>query len=133
MKVTRFDPAGELIIVGARIWGPHGRPAPLRLVVDTGAAETMIVPEVLDELGFSARTHGERITVIRSAVSSEQGYLIRVARFACLGHQASDFRVHAHDLPEGWEIDGLLGLSFLRQLNYEVRSLEGRILAERAP
>ena len=57
MKVTRFDPAGELIIVGARIWGPHGRPAPLRLVVDTGAAETMIVPEVLDELGFSARTH----------------------------------------------------------------------------
>jgi len=28
-------------------------------------------------------------------------------------------------------IQGLLGLSFLRQLNYEVRSSEGRIVAAR--
>jgi hypothetical protein len=69
---------------------------------------------------------------MRSAVGREEGYLIRVARFACLGHQEGDFRVHAHDLPEGWGIEGLIGLSFLRQLNYEVRSLEGRILVERA-
>ena len=57
--------------------------------------------------------------------------MIRVARFACLGHQQSDFRIHAHDLPDGWSIDGLIGLSFLRLLNYEIRSQEGRILVER--
>ena len=119
-------------MVGGRVWGTYGRPAPLRLVVDTGAAETIIVPEVLDELGYSAR-QAERRTVLRSAVGREEGYLIRIARFACLGHQSSDFLVHAHDLPEGWEIDGLIGLSFLRQLNYEIRSREGRILVERAP
>jgi hypothetical protein len=40
--------------------------------------------------------------------------------------------VHAHDLPEGWAIHGLIGLSFLRQLNYEIRSTEGRLLVDRA-
>jgi predicted aspartyl protease len=100
-------------------------------VLDTGAVETIIIPEILDELGYSAR-QGDAITVMRSAVGREEGYMIRVSRFACLGHQASDFRVHAHDLPEGWGIDGLIGLSFLEKLNYEVRSVEGRILVERA-
>jgi predicted aspartyl protease len=132
VRVTRFNTALDLIFVRGRIWGPAGESDPLRLVVDTGAAETMIAPAILDELGYGARTHGERITVVRSLVGREQGYLLRVARFSCLGHQADDFRVHAHDLPGGWEIDGLIGLSFLRRLNYEVRSVEGRILAERA-
>jgi hypothetical protein len=48
--------------------------------------------------------------------------MIRGARFACLGHQAAE---------QGWGIDGLIGLSFLRQLNYEIRSIEGRILIAR--
>jgi hypothetical protein len=34
-------------------------------------------------------------------------------------------------LPDGWNIRGLIGLSFLRQFNYEIRSLEGRICIER--
>jgi hypothetical protein len=33
----------------------------LRLVVDTGAGPTIIVPELLDELGYSARQHGEQV------------------------------------------------------------------------
>jgi predicted aspartyl protease len=131
VKVTRFDRARDLIIVGGRVWGPHGPPTPLRLVVDTGAAETIIVPDVLDELGYSPR-QGEAITVLRSAVGREEGYLIRVARFACLGFHLKDFRVHAHDLPEGFAIDGLLGLSFLKQFDYQIRSRQGRILVERA-
>jgi hypothetical protein len=40
--------------------------------------------------------------------------------------------VHAHDLPEGFGIHGLLGLGFLRHFNYEIRSREGRIRVERA-
>ena len=133
VKVTRFDPSGELIIVRGFIWGrATTAPRRLQLVLDTGAGETIVIPEVLDELGYSARM-GDQRTVLRSAVGHEEGYMIRVARFACLGHQLNEFRIHAHDLPEGWGIDGLIGLSFLRQLNYEIRSREGRILVERAP
>lgn len=130
MKVTRFDPDGDLIIVPGRIWGPRGEGPRLNLVIDTGAAETVVIPEVLDELGYSAR-EGDQITVMRSAVGREQGYMIRVARLACLGFQLSDFRLHAHDLPEGWGIHGLVGLSFLRGFNYEIRSAEGRLLVDR--
>ena len=131
MKVTRFDPAGDLIIVPGRIWGPRGEGPRLNLVLDTGAAETVVIPDVLDELGYSAR-EGDQITVMRSAVGREQGYLIRIVRFACLGFQFSDFQVHAHDLPEGWGIHGLVGLNFLRQFNYEIRSIEGRLIVDRA-
>jgi len=131
MKVTRFTPTRDLIFVDGHVWGPlHRRGRPLRLVVDTGAAETVIVPDALDEIGYSPR-QGEEITVMRSAVGREQGYMIRVDRFNCLGHQSRNFRVHVQDLPDGWGIEGLIGISFLRQLNYEVRSLEGRICIER--
>ena len=59
------------------------------------------------------------------------GYMLRVTRFTSFGFTFSDFAVHVHDLPEGIGIDGLLGLSFLRHFNYEVRSQEGRILLDR--
>jgi predicted aspartyl protease len=131
MKITRFAPEKDLIIVKGKVQGPlHRRGRSVRLVVDTGAAETIIVPDLLDELGYSPR-QGEAITVMRSAVGHEPGYLIRVERFDCLGYQARNFRIHAQDLPEGWGIEGLVGLNFLRQFNYEVRSREGKLLVER--
>ncbi|MCI0637012.1 MAG: retropepsin-like domain-containing protein [Actinobacteria bacterium] len=112
MKVTKFDSKRDLIIVPGRVWNPRGRQLPLRLVLDTGAAETIIVPEVLDELGYSAREHGDQIAVMRSASGREEGYMLGVIRFACLGFQQASYRVHAQDLPQGWGIDGLVGLSF---------------------
>ena len=131
MKITRFDPDADLIIVPGRIWGPRGEGRRLNMVLDTGSAETVVIPEVLDELGDSART-ADRITIMRSAVGREEGYLIHVQRFACLGYQFSDFQIHAHDLPEGWGIHGLVGLTFLRHFNCDLRFGEGRIAVERA-
>jgi predicted aspartyl protease len=94
MKVTYFDRGRDLIFVDGQVWSAHGIPAPLRLVLDTGAAETIVTPEILDELGYSPR-QGESITTMRSAVGREEGYMIRVARFACLGFQSTEFLVHA--------------------------------------
>ena len=76
----------------------------------------------------SSRRPGDTITSVRSAIGKEPGYMLRVARFASFGFSLPDFAVHVHDLPEGFGIDGLLGLSFLRHFNYEVRSHEARIL-----
>ena len=69
---------------------------------------------------------------VRSAIGKEPGYMLRVRRFESLGFGFDDFLIHVHDLPSGFGIDGLLGLSFLKQFNYEIRSAEGRILVERA-
>lgn len=131
MKVTKFDTKRDLIFVTGLVRSVYGESVPLRFVVDTGAAMTVIVPEILDELGYSAREHGEQVAGSRGVAAYEQGYALRVQRLSCLGFDESDFLVYAQELPSGWEIDGLLGLSFLRRLNYEVRSSEGRIVAER--
>ncbi len=93
---------------------------------------TIVTPDLLDALEYSAREHGEQVASTRGVAAHEQGYTLRVLRLACLGFEEPNFLVYVQKLPSGWGIDGLLGLSFLRLLNYEVRSLEGRIIAERA-
>jgi predicted aspartyl protease len=130
VKESRFDPAGDLLIVRARIWGPRGgEPTPLQLAIDTGSSHTVIVPDIIEDLGYSPR-QGEAITSVRAALGKEQGYILRVSRFAALGYAMPDFAVHVFDLAEGFGIDGLIGLSFLHQFNYTVRSAEGRLLVE---
>lgn len=129
MKVRRFDPGDDLIIVKAWLHGPRGN-RPLSLAFDTAASETHIVPEIIDDLGYSPR-QGDAITSVSSAIGREPGYMLRVTRFTSLGFSFQNFTVHVHDLPEGIGIDGLLGLSFLRHFNYEVRSREGRICIDR--
>jgi predicted aspartyl protease len=129
VKVTRFDPKSDLIIVKARVWGPTGK-TPASLAVDTGSAHTVIAASLIDDLGYSPR-QGEEITTVRTAVGKEHGYVMRVSRFWTLGFAVSDFPVHVFDLPDGFGIDGLVGLSFLRQFKVEIRLAEGRLLVER--
>jgi predicted aspartyl protease len=125
VTVTRFDPDADLIIVS----GPRGESPRLNMVVDTGSAETVVVPGVLDELGYSPRT-ADRVTVMRSAVGREEGYLTHIQRFACLGFELDDFQIHAHDLPDEWAIHGLVGLTFLRRFRCEIQFRQGRILLD---
>jgi predicted aspartyl protease len=129
VKVTRFDPANDLIIVKARIWGPRGK-TPVSLAIDTGSAHTVIAAGLIDDLGYSPR-QGEQIATVRTAVGKEHGYLLRISKFWALGFTVSNFSVHVFDLPDGFGIDGLVGLSFLRQFNVELRVTEGRLLVDR--
>jgi predicted aspartyl protease len=129
VKTSRFDPARPLIYVVGRVWGPLGSER-LSLVLDTGASMTLLAPEVLDDLGYSPRD-GVARTHITSATSQEPGYTIRVSRFTALGFRCTNFLVHAFDLTDRGDIDGLIGLDYLRQFNYEIRSTDGQIHVER--
>jgi len=130
MKVTRFSRKRDLIIVDARIWSPR-RDQWLSLAVDTASSDTVVTPDLVDLLGYSPRD-GEHATMVRSAIGKEHGWALRVKRFSALGFVVPDYRIHVFDLATGDDIDGLLGLSFLDQFNYEVRSREGRLRVERA-
>jgi predicted aspartyl protease len=123
---TRFDAGRELIYLRGSIAGPR-KQLQLQLVLDTGASRTLIVPDVIEKLGYSARD-AETRTSITSAVGREHGYIVRVARFATLGFAMSNFVVNVFDLAERESIQGLVGMNFLRRFNYQVRSSEGRIL-----
>lgn len=125
MIVTAFDRDAPLIVVTGRVVGPLG-PRRVELVLDTGAEETIIAPEVLDKLGYSARD-GDAFSSVSSIIGREVGYFIRVRSFEALGYTLPDFRVAAHDFPDGFGIDGLLGLSFLRRFDLDLRWKTGEI------
>ena len=127
---TPFVSHHELILVEALVTGPRTA-VTARLVLDTVAVFTTITPKVADSIGYSARD-GIRRTRVRTAIGSEQGYVLAVASFAVLGLVLPGFRLHVFDL--GYDdIDGLVGLNFLSQLNYEVRSAERRIFVQPVP
>jgi len=130
MKVTRFSRKRDLIVVDARIWSPR-HDQWLSLAVDTASSDTVVTPDLVDLLGYSPRD-GEHATTVRSAIGKEHGWTLRVKRFSALGFVVPDYRIHVFDLATGDDIDGLLGLSFLDQFNYEVRSREGRLHVGRA-
>ena len=124
---TSFVPDGELIIVKAFVTGPL-RTANSRLVLDTGAAMTTLTHEFVEGLGYSPRD-GIRRARVRTAISTEEGYFLPVAKFDALGFPMPSFVVQVFDLGHS-DIDGLVGMNFLNLLNYEIRSAERRILAE---
>ena len=125
---TSFVTDGDLIIVDTYLWGPL-QPLVGRFVLDTGAASTTITPALAELIGYTARD-GIRRTRVRTALSSEEGYLLSIAKLEALGFAMTSFVVHVFDLGHD-DIDGLLGMNFLHELNYEIRSAEQRILAER--
>jgi len=126
-RETPFVTRAELILVEALVTGPR-MAVTARLVLDTGAVYTTITPEVAADLGYSVRD-GIRRTRVHTAVGSEEGYVLEVAELVALGTVVRSLPVHVFDLGHD-EIDGLVGLNFLSQLNYEIRSAEHRILVE---
>jgi predicted aspartyl protease len=127
---TLFNPNADLIIIQAEIWGPTGT-SQARLALDTGATHSILIPELMDEIGYSARDGIQRAGV-RSVIGREEGYLLELKTLSALGFSFANQVVMVLDLPDGDGIDGLLGLEFLKQLNLELRIQEGTIWAELA-
>ena len=124
---SSFEIDGDLIIVEAIVVGPNGN-AVARLVLDTGAALTTLVPRIAEAIGYSSADRLGR-SVVRSAVAVEHGYFVRLPQLTALGCTVPG--VHANVADLGHEIDGLLGMNFLSDFNFEIRPAERRILVER--
>jgi len=125
---TLFVTADDLIVVDAHVTGPRRRVTG-SFVLDTGAGLTTVTPEFVDSIGYSPRD-GFRRTRVRTAIGVEEGYGLRVAELAVLGFAMPSFAVNVFDL--GYEdIDGLIGMNFLNDFNFEIRSAERRILVEK--
>ena len=107
MTISNFRRHRGMIVVSARLEGPRGT-RDLNLTVDTGATKTLVIPDVMDDVGYSARD-GEAFTIIRTAnAAPEPGYTLRVRRFSTLGFAHEGFEIHVHDLPD-YGVDGLVG------------------------
>ena len=130
---SSFEIDGDLIIVDAVVVGPKGR-ASARLVLDTGSALTTLVPEIAESIVYTSADRVAR-SVIRSAVAEfkagaeERGYIVRVSQLIAFGFTVPDVHVNIADL--GHDIDGLLGMNFLTDFNFEIRPAARRIIVEK--
>jgi predicted aspartyl protease len=123
---TSFELDGDLILVAAVVTGPTGR-AIVRLVLDTGAVLTTLVPSIAAAIGYSAAA-SLRSTVMRTAAATEHGYLVRLVALATLGVTLPAVYVNVADLGHG--VDGVLGMNVLLDYNIEIRPAEQRIVIE---
>ena len=118
----------ELIVVEAVVVGPTGRTIEARLVLDTGAAATTLTPKVLEKVGYTRRDGFKRAKV-HTAIGEEHGYWVRVAEFTVLGVTTPNFALTVFPLGHK-DIDGLVGMNFLRHFNVEIRPADRQIVVE---
>ena len=72
---TLFELDGDLIVVDAIAYGPSGQ-AEVRLVLDTGAVLTTLVPMIAESLGSSAARVAR--SAMRTATAVEHGYIVQL-------------------------------------------------------
>ncbi|MCW5802555.1 MAG: clan AA aspartic protease [Deltaproteobacteria bacterium] len=126
-SLTRFQRDRELMVVEAEVAGPL-RSLRARLVVDTGAAATTLTPEVVERIGYSQRD-GYKKARVHTAIGEEHGYWLRVAELTVLDVATPNFALTVFPLGHK-DIDGLVGMNFLRHFNVEIRPEERLIHLE---
>ena len=105
-----------VIICWAKVIG-KGKPILLRLALDTGATITTIPPEAAFSIGLNPASGHKTIEVtMGSAVVLCP--VVTIPKFSCLGHEVKGLDVICHSLPSESNVDGLIGLNFLK--NFKV-------------
>lgn len=112
----RFDPESPIIVVTPTIIGINGR-RKVDMALDTGATYVMIPWDIAAMLGYSPELSKERVELV-TASGIEKAPLITLSSVYMLDKKATNVKAIVHDLPQKSYVDGLLGLSFLR--NFEV-------------
>lgn len=115
MADYKYTTLSGLILLQIRVCGPLGW-ANAMFVLDTGASQTIIIPDVTDSIGFSARD-GHDFSTVQSPIGKEHGYRLKLTAFEGLGKKVENFEVSCHDLGVD-RIEGLLGMNFLNQFNF---------------
>jgi clan AA aspartic protease (TIGR02281 family) len=123
-----FSRNRELILVDAEVVGRSGRTTQARLVVDTGSAATTLTPSVVKRIGYS-RKDAYKDATVTTAIGEERGYWLHVAQLDVLGIATPNFAVTVFPLGHQ-NLDGLVGMNFLRHFNFEIRPVEQLIQLE---
>ena len=119
-----FNPYSGLVTVRADIIGETGKRI-IRLAIDTGATRTAISADLLQSLGCKL-TSGMSAEVITGS-RRETIQFTQLKSISVLGVRIEAFPVLAHNLPDGINVDGLLGLDFFRQRKLSLDFINGLV------
>jgi hypothetical protein len=129
MHEFHFSPIDSTPIVGAVIVGPCGT-RKVRLVFDTGAAVTQVHIPTMAKVGYSPTRKVADAAAIGGGGKEDQGYVVRVDKFAVLGAKMTDVPIAAFHMQylDDDGIDGLLGWDMIRQFHLEMKGPEGVLI-----
>jgi clan AA aspartic protease (TIGR02281 family) len=100
------------------------------MVVDTGATYVMIPWYIAHELGYKPGQSREWVTI-----ATGNGMILIpklcVESLSVLGLKVENLAVVCHDLPPAARVDGLLGLSYLRNFNLRIDFKNGILELEK--
>jgi len=83
------------------------------MALDTGATYTMIPLEIVEALGFEPAMSKRKVDVI-TASRVEKAPLVILNSISVLNKEAKNVGCVVHDLPQESRVEGLLGLSLLK-------------------
>jgi clan AA aspartic protease (TIGR02281 family) len=101
------------------------------MVLDTGATYTTILSSLAELLGYRPSASNERIRLV-TASGIEQAPLVTVDAVEVLGVRVNGVKVACLNLPAESQVEGLLGLSFLKGTRLTLNFKDG-ILELEAP
>ncbi len=128
MTLLKFDPNSTIIILDVELEN-NNEITTKRFALDTGATYILIPWDVADVLKARPELSKERIETV-TASGVENVPLINIASVRVLGKEARNVKAIVHDLPSKSYVDGLLGLSFLKNFNVHIDFKDGNLSFE---
>ena len=115
MPEVSFDATAPVIMLPVKLEGRIIETA--RMALDTGATYVVIPWDLAESLGYQPERSRERIEMV-TASGVERAPLITLQSVRVAGLEARRVKALVHDLPPRSFVDGLLGLSFLRNFRF---------------
>lgn len=113
--------AGSLLMVATTVNGTRQAV----LILDTGASHTILSPDVAFDLGLLGDPEGQLVT-LKTAGGPVQAEVVRVASIRIGDAEVENTYAAIYELPDSPPgIDGLLGLTFLRQFQVTLDAARG--------
>jgi hypothetical protein len=124
-----FDPTAEAIWVVGWLIGRGGRRRDVLFLVDTGTPDTIVDQDLAVEVGLD-RTQSTGPADFRAFSGPQSGYFVPADGIEVLGRKLEPFTIAACPFDPEFQIDGVLGLDFLRSLLVTLDFKHGRISLE---
>jgi len=112
MSTYNFDKNASVITIDVFLEN-NGNQKKIRMALDTGATYVMIPWEIAKALDLKPELSEEKIEMITTS-GVENVPLVKLDIVKVTDKKAKDVKAIVHDLPSRSYVDGLLGLSFLR-------------------
>ena len=126
MQTLKFNPQDPVIVVNARIKASIVTIA--RLVLDTGASYVVLPWKLTEALGIEIDP--AKTIQTTTATTVETVPKVVIPEISVLGKVAKDVESIVKDLPPESPVDGLLGLSYLKNFKLEIDFKRGELTLE---